>query len=158
MGRLKQIEWKNPNKMEISTGHKTFDRQTNILSPGNIIANTLTGLHIRAYNDDGGRNLRPGELQDYDLRLFYALPYRAREIIREHLRNRSGWLYELYSYCNERRRIIHGYILTDYVHNLIRTFITGPTSKSRLVIEGTLPYLAIVGDNDENNKGNRTPR
>ena len=46
---MREKEWVNGNKMKIETGHKTFDRQTNIISTGNIIANTLWGFFIRPY-------------------------------------------------------------------------------------------------------------
>jgi len=143
---LKEIEWINGNKMKIETGHKTFDQQTNIISYGNIIANTMVGFYIRAYNDTVnpvGQTRPLGYLQDFDLQNWRNELYRYRLMnkVKAHLVNRAGILYRLFHY-NKNQRIIHGFILTDTDYNLIEKWVVGPTYKSWDVVLGCEPYLA----------------
>ena len=43
---MKHATWDNPNKMHIDTGYKLFDKQTNVISYGNVYANTQTSSYI----------------------------------------------------------------------------------------------------------------
>lgn len=142
---MKGKEWDTPNKMHIETGHATFDRQTNIISHGNIIANTMLGWHIRAWTDtthwQEGKQHQPGYLQNFDLDAFVRLPGHVRDYMRRALHSQAGWLYQFYSFSGNRETV-HGYVLTANDHTLIKAFYTGPTYKSWHVIDGVLPYVA----------------
>ena len=120
---MRKIEWENPNKMKIDTGHKTFDAQTNVISTGNIIANTMKGFHIRAFNDchNGFENKASGHLQDWDLDKFDYIPQGWKDRMRYENPNQKFILYEIFHYSNDNK-IVHGLILTDNDKNHISTY------------------------------------
>ena len=112
---MKKIEWETPNKMKINTGHKTFDAQTNIISTGNIVANTLIGACIRAFNNNhNGFEEKPlGYLQNWDLTKNFNEP--VPKYMSDHVsmtdRESKHILYKV-RHFNDDKEIIHGYILT----------------------------------------------
>lgn len=142
----KKIKWANPNKMIFESGHKTFDRQTNVISTGNIIANTLLGRHIRPYYTPTtplGDPCRPGDMQAFDLNSeVLRLPAHVRQFVVENARNKGVWVYEL-RHWNGDQKVIHGYIITrSKTHKYLGEFCIGPTYKSWMVLNTALPYLA----------------
>jgi len=138
---MRRVHFQTPDKMTIDTGHKTFDKQTNLLSDGNLIANTQIGHGIRAYNDTLSHVERPpGFLQAWDLDAFPDLPKVIRGEIRAFLHKRRGRLYQFH-HTTRGRRHVHGYVLADYEHRHIKTWITGPTYKSRQVVETAREYV-----------------
>lgn len=151
---MKKHEWDSPDKMRMESGHAVFDRQTNIISTGNIIANTQFGWHIRSWWDEGEglvdypENKRePGHLFAFDMRQFNGLPTAIYNSVREFAKSsrRGLWLYEFRHFTGPSwrpRKVVHGYVLTRYNHRLIRYWITGPTYKSCLVISECIQYVA----------------
>jgi len=141
---MKKITWDNPNKMHIETGHRTFDRQTNLISTGNIVANTIIGRHVRAHNNLNGWDgpCEPGYLQDFDLSSFRfgVMPSHVREYIKSAAVDESVWVYHLFHY-NGNRRIIHGWVITSHDHKPLRKFVIGPTRKSYDVVYEAAKYL-----------------
>lgn len=146
---MKKIIWATPNKMEIGTGHAAFDRQTNIISTGNIIANTMIGWHIRPHSETecNGLTRPPGHLRDFDLQLFRSRNMRRHVLsyILSVTQDSPIWLYEFFHY-NGRCRIMHGYIVTAKDHTHMRSFITGPTQKSAGVIYECEKYVSNRGE------------
>lgn len=140
---LKQIMWRNGNKMEISTGHVTFDRQTNVISTGNIIAKTQFGFYIRPFCEIecNGRGWPEGYLQMCDIKYFDMLPRQVLEAIDRFGQCNATILYRFSHLGPGKKRIVHGYIFTDKHYNLLMKFYTGPTHLSHQVIEGVLPYV-----------------
>ena len=150
---MKEIKWINGNKMLIETGHKTFDQQTNIISTGNIIANTLIGKNIRSWWDDGKglidyetNKREPGHLFNWDIEHFKVrMPDWIRRRIEKYSQEdqyRNGmWLYELFHFRGHDR-IIHGWILTDIKHNWIITFNNGRSFKTDQVLAECKLYLS----------------
>ena len=140
---MKKIEWATPNKMLIDTGHKTFDRQTNVIMTGNVIANTQHSGFIRAWQQTevNGLTRDPGHLQNWNLGGFQNIPAHVKKYIREQAHARSVILYRFF-YHNGRRAITHGWVVTTDNHTLLRSFITGPTDKSRYVIQEVTQYIA----------------
>jgi hypothetical protein len=160
----KKVFDKTGNWMKINTGHKTFDRQTNIISNGNVIANTMTGLHIRSWDTTRLSHIdeeRPlGHLFNFDIKpfdeygalqrvYFRGTWWRVRDIIRELLENESGWLYAFHHYNGamiKRNRVNHGLILTHYNHVLWKTWVIGPTYKSWNVINECAKYVSFIDE------------
>lgn len=148
---MKKIEWINGNKMLIETGHATFDRQTNVISTGNIIANTMVGWNIRSWYDDGkglidyDTNKRtPGVLFRYDTSKFNLPSYVLEKIMsfakdRKYLR--GMWLYQIHHF-NGRKLIVHGWILTDFQHNWLTTIENRWNYKSHCVLNECRNYLS----------------
>jgi len=153
---MKKIEWENCDKMKIDTSHKTFDRQTNIISTGNIIANTLLGWHVRPFTEVkigfGQPDRPPGYLRDFDLRGFSRMPSRVRELVKELTQEQSVWVYRLFHYDSNDRRITHGWVVTrswpgqERGYDILLKVYTGPTYKSEYVVNEASEYLGDETD------------
>lgn len=134
----------------MESGHKGFDRQTNMVGTGNIIASTQLSSHVRGRlcTECNGFTQEPGHLRDFDLRPWLDNRSLHRHVQKfvlaetEKLGDHGVWLYQFHHQAGDGNRVIHGYVVTDYEHNLLRTFVTGPTSKSGLVVEECSMYVA----------------
>lgn len=140
---MKKIEWINPNKMKLESLHKTFNRQTNCISTGAQIANTVYSGYIRSYSETecNGRDFPKGHLQEYDLGwLVKEAPEEAKNYIRQHGKDRKFILYVLFHW-NNGRRIIHGAVITDpdYFHK--KTFYLKNNLKSISVIDEAKKHI-----------------
>ena len=112
---------KNKMKMRINTGFKEFDKQTNYIGQGNVIANTQYSNYIRAYNETinpVGQEVEKGYLQKYDLHFFTELSQYIKDILMAN-KDMKFILYEFRIYKNGKKRVI-GHILTD-INNLTIT-------------------------------------
>lgn len=91
---------KNGMKMIINTGFKTFDKQTNCITRGNVIANTMSGWHIRGYNETecNGLHFKKGELQEKDLSVYSTcISKRQLDDLLSYVdTNRSFYIYDLH--------------------------------------------------------------
>ena len=152
---MKKIEWATPNRMVIDTGHATFNRQTNIISTGNIIANTMLGWHCRPYSEvinPVGDECPLGHLRDFDLRIWKQrnTPRTVLRQVKELTKTKSVWIYEFFHYNYQKwpldsKRIVHGYVITSANHAVLATITTGPTYKSESVVWECTKY---VGDKE----------
>lgn len=104
----------------VETGFKRFDRETNCISYGNIIANTIYGNYIRPYSKVKNYAYigKPGEFMKYDMQHFKNIPYGMRRILEDENRKESYCLYELFTHPNGNREVF-GYILHDRDRRLI---------------------------------------
>lgn len=142
---MREKVWRDPDHMSIQTGHKTFDCQTTLITTGNIVADTQFGHYIRGELELtcwGDKVYKPGYLRNYDLGNFPGMPWRVRACVLEHTKGteESVWVSKFFHYSGHRQ-IVHGYIVTTTDHKLLGKFVTGPTHKSGLVIDGVLPYI-----------------
>ena len=142
----KKIEWINGNKMKFESKHKTFNRQTNIISTGNIVANTVYGSFIRAYNNitnPFGEKRNPGFLQEFDLRPFkdLGISYPIEKKVKEYLKKKAGILYCFFHYYLGKR-IIDGYVLTDTDYNYIEFWYRNMHWRSNNAVKEALKYIA----------------
>jgi len=148
---MKAKTWDNPNKMHIETGHKTFDRQTNIITRGNVIANTEYGWIIRARLDTrcNEKDFPVGHLRAFDLKFFKNMPRPVRSKLMELTDSEDAvWLYEFHHWRGPAK-IVDGYTMTAYEdHELLATFTTGPTRRSRSVVHEASKYVC-KGDEAE---------
>ena len=147
----KPIAWANPNRMVMETGHKTFDRQTNIVGTGNMIANTQYSSYIRPYTETkcwGPDEFELGHLRAYDLNGFRDMPQWVHKQVERVTHHTKAILYQFFHYGNNRhwsgyqKRVIHGYILTDSNGRLLAKMVTGPTHKSHAVIDECAQYVS----------------
>ena len=69
---LKTIEWESPNKMRFESENKLFNKQTSLITAGNIVAHTITGTHVRNWWQLKHEELirRPGGLFEFDMHAF----------------------------------------------------------------------------------------
>jgi hypothetical protein len=159
---MKTIEWDNPNKMKFFSGHKAFDKQTNYISTENVAANTQYSSFIRSWNNDGkglidyDRNKREPEwLFNFDITPFKETFSEFRKIETD-LTNRSKQWTEshiLYAFFHinlqpYRRKILHGFVLTDRNHNHVKTWYFGSSYKSWDLVEEAKKYIT----NNDNGK------
>lgn len=140
---MKKVVFVNPNKMLMESGHKTFDRQTNLITKGNVISNTQISGYIRPYNQTecNGRTVKKGELQDFDLRKFGRLPYYVEEMVRTCAKDKTVILYMFFHRNAYNEKVVHGYIITNTNYNVIDIFVTGTRRKSRDVIQECKLYV-----------------
>jgi hypothetical protein len=150
---LKAIYTADGNKQIIDTGHKTFDKQTVCISRGNVYAPTMIGNHIRAFNEEtsNGQTFRKGELQAFDLKPF-ALPKYIREYVVNNAQFEGVWLYMFWHHRaryarNGNTKLVHGFLVTKYNHDLLATFVTGPHwDRSYRILQVCASY--IVNDHE----------
>jgi hypothetical protein len=140
---------KNPNKMDFESGHKTFDRQTNYLGTGNVLANTQHSSYIRSANDFDCpplKDIKKGQLRDLDLKSFtyvtaVRLPYLVEKYIKEVTEDQPIILYQLRHFNNGEKKV-DGYIITDTNYNHLATFVLNQRAYES-VLEAR-KYLAIM--------------
>lgn len=140
---LKKSTWDNPNKMHIDTGHKAFDRQTNLITTGNVISNTQLSSYIHPYNEAKnpvGEKVSKGAMQDWDLQWFKNIPSHVEDAIRKSAKTKSVILYEFHHY-NGRQKVVDGYVLTTPERKLIGKWSSSP--KYSKIIEEAAKYVAL---------------
>jgi hypothetical protein len=136
------VEYQNPNKIKVTTGHKTFDRFCNYLGTGNVVSDGQWGSFIRPETETecNGMVWKPGELRDFDLK-----PYRESLRMPAHIDRRvlaateteDAILSAIFHY-NGDKRIVHGYILTKNSsgnHKLLWAISTGRSYRSQHVLD-----------------------
>jgi len=136
-----EITMKKFEKFE--SEHKTFNRQTDIITTGNVLADTLLGWYIRPVNETkcNGYDFTPGDLQKADLKFFYHVPEVVRQYINYKGKQQKMILYEL-RHWNGKRKTVHGYIITDDKHEFLNCFVIQHGHKSSSIIEEAIKYLA----------------
>lgn len=146
---MKRTAWKNPNKQAVSTGHKTFDSQFTAFSLGNRIGGGQSSSVIRPFNrtECNGKTFPLGHLQQYDIESVSrrGVPDQVRQAIQIHGLDDSLYLYRFYHADNRGDSVTHGYVLTrdgDHFHELIDSWVTGPTAKSAGVIKAAMDYVS----------------
>lgn len=147
---MEKLTWLNGNKARIETGHKTFDRQCETLSTGNIWGTCLNGGYIRPRSEleCNGRVNPEGHLQDFDLNSFKGLPERIRRFCAAQFQ--SVILYELRHWgkklpYGERRKVIHAYIVTlghEGDHKLLQIFMVKNGQKSWNIANWCKDYIS----------------
>lgn len=109
----KYYKWsKNGNKMIINSGYKEFDKQTNLITSGNVIANTMYGNYIREWNETecNGNTFEKGHLFKFDLQHFHI-----DSIIEDYIKslNKKVILYELFTYNRNGKKNLIGWLIED---------------------------------------------
>lgn len=127
----------------LNTGHKTFDKQTDCLSVGNVFSQTQVSGFIRGFNnvDCNGFDWKQGELQASDLKYKKDYPKQVIDFIKKEAIDKDVIIYK-YRHFNGKTEIIHGYIITDTQCNLLKKYYNIDTNKSRGVIDTVVEYIA----------------
>lgn len=120
----KAIFNKSGMKQIIDTGFKIFDKQTNLITTGNVIANTQFSNYIRPYNETkvNGITRRPGVLMNFDLQYYHNLPKSINDFLKDINRKGSVILYEFH-YYSRKRKLVVGYVVTDRNKNLLYKYV-----------------------------------
>ena len=136
---------KSGMKQIINSDYKLFNKQTNCISYGNVIANTQYSSFIRPYSQTtcNNNNFSEGELMKSDLKYFRNIPASIKDKLYAKDRKESYILYEFFVYRNGNKDII-GYVLTDKKHKLITYEVLesyNNYNKRLSAILETLPYI-----------------
>lgn len=152
---MKKATWENPNKMHFESEYKTFNKQAEIITTGNVFANCQTSLYIRPYTatKNGSHTAKPGDFLRYDLDMFaqcgYQIPHHIRQILTDENRKESYILYNFHVW-NGREKITIGWIVTDSKYNLIGKFPVYEYGKSYWkrysAIEECARYVSNYGE------------
>lgn len=154
---VRTLEWATPNRVNINSGCKAFDKQCQGITTGNVIANTFLSMYIRprSRTECNGRQNPPGHLQEFDLRLFAAPELHMRAAM-EFIRNlplaqtQSLLLTAVFHSSKDRQgrpvRVVHGAIVTDTMLRLVRRFERFELgmhckAKSYRIMEVVTPFL-----------------
>lgn len=143
---MKKTVYNRRGNMVIETGHKTFDRQTNYVGPGNVFANTMIGLYIRPFEkvDCNGFTFPQGHLFYTDMKTFNGL-HVSNDIIKEIKQlatKHNGVIFYGFFHYNGKERIVDGFLVTDKEYNYIKTFFSNWTQKSFLVLQECRKYVS----------------
>ena len=146
---MKKLTWINGNKARIETGHKTFDKQCECLSVGNVMGTCQSSSFIRPWSEtecNGKTDYEPGHLQKFDLELFREVPLYLRDFIKT--QSKSVILYELRHWIKkpygENQKVIHAYLVTtgDDDHKLLKIVMRNTSAKSYAIVEWCKDYLS----------------
>lgn len=144
---LKKNEYNRLGNQVVKTGHKTFDKQTNMITTGNVIANTQLSGFIRKHSEVecNGYDFKEGELRKSDLKDFRKFDgfQMVKDYLDKSLKDEQVILYAFAHRSSKDRIIVHGYVITtsDYVY--INDFVVGPTSKSYDIVQEMKKYISI---------------
>ena len=138
----------NKNKMIFQSGHKEFDKQTNLIAIGDVISNTQISSYISPFNkvDNGtGTTYAKGFIQEFDLIRFTNLPPFVANAVKKYAVDEAVILYQFHHTNNvNHNRVIHGYVIVSTDDELLEKFVVGPTLKSQNVIEECIKYIALT--------------
>lgn len=127
------------------TGHKGFDHaaaECGVMR-GNVTSGTQCSTYIRPFNQTecNGFTREPGVLQDFDLKPWLAAPnLRPPKFIIDFIKrepvDKALILYAFFHY-RDGKISVHGYVVTTDEadgHDLLSTWLTGPTYKSNQIM------------------------
>lgn len=152
---MRKKEWLNGNHMRIDTSHRTFNRQCECLSTGNVWGTCQFSNYVRAETETECNNMQfpIGHLRKWDLDQFKDLPSHIRRQVEEMTKTVGGILYEIrhwgkrLPYGGGKQKIIHGYILTAQhgaaiPHRHLKTFQLRHGLKSYSVMATAREYVS----------------
>lgn len=159
--KLKKVEWENENKMSISTGHKTFDRQTVCLTTGNVVSQTQYGHYVRAYStptNPFGTPCKPGEMQKFDLQspLLEHMPKFVLDYIKRLAVDEGVIVYKVFHHYRPKVRntwtrgyrlgkwtkFVHGWLITGADYKYLYMWVNQAGPKSFNVMAEVSKYLS----------------
>jgi len=134
--------------MIVVTEHKTFNKQTSIITYGNISAPTMYGRHVRAYIDItpnmGIIAVEPGQHREWDLGWWDGLPYQndipieVSAKVKKLAHYRPVWLYQFHHHSirgDRHTKVIHGYLITSEEGKELHRHYANRSLKSESVVD-----------------------
>lgn len=124
---LKQKTWKTPKKMRVDSDYGEFNRQSDIITTGNVYASTQKSRYIRPWLMEtwAGKTYEKGRLLEEDMRGFGQIGNESiLKVIYDEHRKGSVILYEFFlkKYGVEKGKAVKdviGHVLTDENNKLI---------------------------------------
>lgn len=143
---MKKREWINGNKMKFESESKTFNKQCDLITTGNVWGGVQFSQYIRPTNEVecNGATFPSGHLRDYDLKPFNLgrFPYVLKAVKEYADAGKQVILYK-FRHFNGERETVHGFVITDTNYYLLKKFYTGPTYKSISVIDEAVKYITV---------------
>jgi hypothetical protein len=145
-------------KKPFNSGHKTFDKQVDIMEPFAKRGKTLWGWTIRPYHERhfGGTPYAAGDLQKLDLQPIEAIKSivrstwefewkmkQVRKCAEKYFVDHHGWVYMLFHKGSGGKKIGHGIIMTNHEGKFVAQIGLGPTVKSQGVLDEAIKHLTI---------------
>ena len=114
---------KRGTKQIVHTGYNEFDRQTNLITTGNVISNTQISGFIRPFQEQecNGLTLKRGHLLDFDIKGFkkWFIPQAILNVINDRERTDSVILYMFFTTHKQYGVQPFLWVVTDKNHKLI---------------------------------------
>lgn len=147
---MKEVTYTANDKVNINTGHKTFDRQCECLMTGNVWGNAQFSSYIRSYDECecNGRVNPCGHLQEFDLGHFKNVPQHILKSVHAFTHSVPAIFYEFRHWkkvYGSKEKVIHGYILTFTDQNnyrLAKKWYCGNGNKSKQIIDTVAEYIS----------------
>lgn len=145
--RLKKVEWLTPNKMKFESSHKTFNKQTTLITTGNALGATQLSSYIRPFNEPKnpfGKKVAKGAMQEFDLNYIKDAPARVKDAVRNYAKTKNVILYEFRHYVGDRK-IVDGYVITtghEDGNKHIKTFYINQDLKAMDAVDEASKYVA----------------
>ncbi len=141
---MKKHQWVNPNKMLFESEHKTFNKQCDCITTGNVWGNVQYSSYIRSVKETkcNGMDFTEGHLYEFDIAPFkrlindYHLRY-ATDLLKE----RGGILY-MFSHISNGDRIIDGLVATDRQYNHLVTVQIAKGYKVSTILNEARKYIS----------------
>lgn len=113
-----KFEYKKNGNMLVETNYELFNKQTNYLGTGSVVANTQMSSYIRAsydvkYDYPKMPDAKIGEFQNFDLKPFKELNEWNKITIKEFADEYDGAILYWFFYCSSNQRITIGYLITN---------------------------------------------
>lgn len=106
------FEYKKNGNMLVESNYELFNKQSNYLGTGNVIANTQVSWYIRpSYKVDSNSKL--GELQDYDLDHFKQMNKWNKQSVKDFVDKNNGGILYWFFYVSNKKIVTIGYLLTN---------------------------------------------
>ncbi len=146
----KPIVWIDGNHQDLTTGHKTFERQNRAILSGQVIGDTQNSGSVRPRSETVnpvGSSVKPGYLRDFDLRTFPQMPWYVRNYILGQTQDKGVLVHEFFTYRSGRKVLI-GYLILRG-KKIIAGFCTSGRAKGFMVLDAVAPYVADMDEGEE---------
>lgn len=149
--KFKAHRWRNPNRMLFESGYRTFDREVDYISDGNVISNVQLSTFVRKVSDlnDYPQGIKPGDCRRHDLDRFRHRPGGIPPVIREYVKARPEEEFWLYCWHFPGVRSEYGasvaWLLTDKAMTKSLVRACGRQRKAHLVLREAEKYV-VKGD------------
>lgn len=147
---MRKMEWRNPNHMKFESLHKTFNRQVDCISPGNVMGHVQLSAFARPRNEmknPVGESVPKGAMQEWDLTHFILgeFPSYVKNYIREldYAEDHLVIAYE-FRWWQGNKKIVMGYVVTTGHSDdcrLLRKWVNGQGAKAISVIDEAITYI-----------------
>lgn len=144
---MEEKKYNRQGNMLIETENKTFNRQTTVITHGNVIAPTMYSSYIRSPKNTecNGFTFSEWHLFKMDMKPFqeiFRLPSMVFDCVaNEALKRDKSVILYVFFHWRGKQRIIHGFVLTDWDYKHIETFYANYRSKTISVLDECKKYI-----------------